>query len=45
MELPGTYALVIAENEGTPHLLTRSLREGGITSFDNTVPKSVSGVG
>lgn len=37
MELPGTYALVIAENEGTPHLLTRSLREGGITSFDHTL--------
>lgn len=37
MELPGTYALIIAENEGTPHLLTRSLREGGITSFDHTL--------
>ncbi len=37
MELPGTYAFVIAENEGTPHLLTRSLREGGVTSFDHTL--------
>ncbi len=37
MELPGKYALVIAENEGSSHTLTRNLRECGVTSFDHTL--------
>ncbi len=37
MELPGQYALIIAENESSGHTLSRNLREGGITAFDHTL--------
>lgn len=37
MELPGTYALVIAENDGPSHTLIRNLRQSGISSFDHTL--------
>ncbi len=37
MELPGVYALVIAENENATHVLTRNLQENGVSPFDHTL--------
>lgn len=35
-ELPGAYALVIAEHESSSHALPRSLRTTGVSEFDHT---------
>ncbi len=37
MELPGAFAFIIAENENSSNVLTRNLREKGVSSFDHTL--------
>ncbi len=36
-EMPNTYALIIAEHETDQHILSRNLRQSGISSFDHTM--------